>query len=118
MPRSFAAAAVEKWGRRRRRGRARESADGPGGSRTRDLGIKSPLLYQLSYRPAAVYSVAAMSKGYAEGSALEERLADLERSKRQGPEKDVPLRLAGVGPTAAGAGGHLPRLGGGGGAGA
>ncbi len=27
--------------------------DGPGRSRTCDLGIKSPLLYQLSYRPAA-----------------------------------------------------------------
>jgi hypothetical protein len=27
-------------------------SDGPGRSRTCDLGIKSPLLYQLSYRPA------------------------------------------------------------------
>ena len=27
--------------------------DGPGRDRTCDLGIKSPLLYQLSYRPAA-----------------------------------------------------------------
>jgi hypothetical protein len=26
-------------------------ADGPGRDRTCDLGIKSPLLYQLSYRP-------------------------------------------------------------------
>ena len=26
--------------------------DGPGRDRTCDLGIKSPLLYQLSYRPA------------------------------------------------------------------
>ena len=26
--------------------------DGPGWNRTNDLGIKSPLLYQLSYRPA------------------------------------------------------------------
>jgi hypothetical protein len=41
-----------------------------------------------------------MSKGYAEGSALEERLADLERSKRQGREKSVPLRLAVFGSTA------------------
>ena len=72
------------------------SADrsGPDRDRTCDLGIKSPLLYRLSYRPAAVYSVAAMSKGYAEGSALEERFADLERAKRQGHQKDVPLRLA------------------------
>ena len=67
---------------------------GPGRTRTCDLGIKSPLLYQLSYRPAAVYSVAAMSKGYAEGSALEERLADFERSQRQGRQQDAPLRLA------------------------
>ena len=73
---------------------------GPGRDRTCDLGIKSPLLYQLSYRPATVYSVAAMSKGYAEGSALEERLADFERSKRQGRQKDVPLRLAVFGSTA------------------
>ena len=72
---------------------------GPDRDRTCDLGIKSPLLYQLSYRPAAVYSVAAMSKGYAEGSALEERLADLERSKRQARRKDVPLRLAVFGST-------------------
>src|SRR5689334_9623864 len=28
-----------------------QSGDGPGRSRTCDLGIKSPLLYQLSYRP-------------------------------------------------------------------
>ena len=28
--------------------------DGPGRSRTCDLGIKSPLLYQLSYRPVAL----------------------------------------------------------------
>ena len=41
-----------------------------------------------------------MSKGYAEGSALEERLADLERSKRQRGAKDVPLRLAVFGSTA------------------
>jgi hypothetical protein len=41
-----------------------------------------------------------MSKGYAEGSALEERLADLERSKRQGRQKDVPVRLAVFGSTA------------------
>jgi hypothetical protein len=41
-----------------------------------------------------------MSKGYAEGSALEERLADLERSKKQGRQKDVPLRLAVFGSTA------------------
>ena len=40
-----------------------------------------------------------MSKGYAEGSALEERLADLERSKRQ-RVKEVPLRLAVFGSTA------------------
>ena len=30
------------------------SCDGPGRDRTCDLGIKSPLLYRLSYRPAAV----------------------------------------------------------------
>jgi len=41
-----------------------------------------------------------MSKGYAEGSALEERLADLERSKRERRTKDAPLRLAVFGSTA------------------
>jgi hypothetical protein len=41
-----------------------------------------------------------MSKGYAEGSALEERLADLERSKRQRRTNEVPLRLAVFGSTA------------------
>ena len=40
-----------------------------------------------------------MSKGYAEGSALEERLADLERSKRPKHQKDAPLRLAVFGST-------------------
>ena len=30
----------------------RSVSDGPGRDRTCDLGIKSPLLYQLSYRPA------------------------------------------------------------------
>jgi hypothetical protein len=30
-----------------------DDVDGPGRIRTCDLGIKSPLLYQLSYRPAA-----------------------------------------------------------------
>jgi len=41
-----------------------------------------------------------MSKGYAEGSALEERLADLERSKRHEHQEDVALRLAVFGSTA------------------
>jgi len=41
-----------------------------------------------------------MSKGYAEGSALEERLADLERAKRAGNERREPLRLAVFGSTA------------------
>ena len=41
-----------------------------------------------------------MSKGYAEGSALEERLADFERAKREHRTKDAPLRLAVFGSTA------------------
>jgi hypothetical protein len=41
-----------------------------------------------------------MSKGYAEGSALEERLADFERSKRERRTPDSPLRLAVFGSTA------------------
>jgi hypothetical protein len=41
-----------------------------------------------------------MAKGYAEGSALEERLADLERSQRERHEPEVPLRLAVFGSTA------------------
>jgi hypothetical protein len=42
-----------------------------------------------------------MSKGYAEGSALEERLADFERAKRGRRSPQVPLRLAVFGSTAA-----------------
>jgi hypothetical protein len=41
-----------------------------------------------------------MSKGYAEGSALEERLADLERSKSERRAPAAPLRLAVFGSTA------------------
>jgi hypothetical protein len=41
-----------------------------------------------------------MSKGYAEGSALEERFADLERSQRKSRTPDVPSRLAVFGSTA------------------
>ena len=41
-----------------------------------------------------------MSKGYAEGSALEERLADLERSKRERRAPAARLRLAVFGSTA------------------
>ena len=40
-----------------------------------------------------------MSKGYAEGSALEERLADFERSKRGQRSPQVALRLAAFGST-------------------
>ena len=93
-PRSFRAASDVRT--RRRIGRvlaptgasrtapigARSLTSGPGRDRTCDLGIKSPLLYQLSYRPsfrsAAEYA-SSMGKGYAEGSAVEERLAALER---------------------------------------
>jgi hypothetical protein len=41
-----------------------------------------------------------MSKGYAEGSALEERLADFERSKREKLAPAAPMRLAVFGSTA------------------
>jgi hypothetical protein len=40
-----------------------------------------------------------MAKGYAEGSALEERLADLERAQRETHEPETPLRLAVFGST-------------------
>ena len=40
-----------------------------------------------------------MSKGYAEGSALEERLADFERSKREKRAAEAPLRRALFGST-------------------
>ena len=40
-----------------------------------------------------------MSKGYAEGSALEERLADLERAKRGAPAPEARTRLAVFGST-------------------
>jgi hypothetical protein len=48
-----------------------------------------------------------MSKGYAEGSALEERLADLERSKRELRAPAAPLRLAVFGSTADAADPHF-----------
>jgi hypothetical protein len=41
-----------------------------------------------------------MAKGYAEGSALEEKLADLERAQRETHLPEVPLRLAVFGSTA------------------
>jgi hypothetical protein len=40
-----------------------------------------------------------MSKGYAEGSALEERLAELERAQRAKPERRTNLRMAVFGST-------------------
>jgi hypothetical protein len=68
-------------------------SDGPGRDRTYDLGIKSPLLYQLSYRPLfqdrAPEYAALMGKGYAEGSAVEERLAALERGDDLSRELDA-----------------------------
>ena len=42
-----------------------------------------------------------MSKGYAEGSALEERFAELERAKRGPRQRETPSRLAVFGSTAA-----------------
>jgi hypothetical protein len=42
-----------------------------------------------------------MAKGYAEGSALEERLAELERAQRAKPERRANLRMAVFGSTAA-----------------
>jgi hypothetical protein len=42
-----------------------------------------------------------MSKGYAEGPALEEKLADAERAKRGGSSKPVDQRLAVFGATTA-----------------
>ena len=87
-PRSYARSAPSRPASRRRsthrrlpRRRSRQSEarkgflSGPGRDRTCDLGIKSPLLYQLSYRPA----ILLVGKGYAEGSAVEERQAALER---------------------------------------
>ena len=48
-----------------------------------------------------------MSKGYAEGSALEERLADLERAQRERRAPAAPLRLAVFGSTTADAESHF-----------
>ena len=42
-----------------------------------------------------------MSKGYAEGSALEERLAEVEQAKRRPRQRETPSRLAIFGSTAA-----------------
>jgi hypothetical protein len=48
-----------------------------------------------------------MSKGYAEGSALEERLADFERAQRQTRAADVSVRVAVFGSTADEPGSHF-----------
>src|SRR4051794_39882586 len=68
----------EQQPRRNTADRSRNVRHGPGRDRTCDLGIKSPLLYQLSYRPRSRHT-AGVGKGYAEGSAVEERQAALER---------------------------------------
>ena len=46
---------------------AGESCSGPSRARTCDLGIKSPLLYQLSYRPAGAIVGRTHAKGPAAG---------------------------------------------------
>jgi hypothetical protein len=48
-----------------------------------------------------------MSKGYAEGSALEEKLADVERAKRGASSKPSAQRLGVFGSTAAKPGSHF-----------
>ena len=48
-----------------------------------------------------------MSKGYAEGSALEEKIADRERAKRGGSSKPVDQRLGVFGSTTATPGSHF-----------
>ena len=48
-----------------------------------------------------------MSKGYAEGSALEEKLHDVERAKRGASSKPVEQRLAVFGSTTADPGAHF-----------
>lgn len=74
--------------------------DGPGRDRTCDLGIKSPLLYQLSYRPFASI-LEAMSKGYMEGPAAEAAEARRDAMERGevAPER-APERSAVYGSTA------------------
>ena len=48
-----------------------------------------------------------MSKGYAEGSALEEKLADVERAKRGASKKPSLQRLGVFGSTTADPGSHF-----------
>ena len=60
--------------RRRKCRRCRDFLDGPGWDRTSDLGIKSPLLYRLSYRPAPV-SVEAARRSVSRLHAGPHRLA-------------------------------------------
>jgi hypothetical protein len=48
-----------------------------------------------------------MSKGYAEGSALEEKLADVERAKRGGSSKPSEQRLAVFGSSTSEPGSHF-----------
>jgi hypothetical protein len=48
-----------------------------------------------------------MSKGYAEGSALEEKLHDVERAKRGAASKPVDQRLGVFGSTTAKPGSHF-----------
>ena len=58
-PRSFPAPMAHVTHTTMRIPRNHEAVNGPGRDRTCDLGIKSPLLYQLSYRPASKKSIGA-----------------------------------------------------------
>ena len=77
--------------------------NGPGRDRTCDLGIKSPLLYRLSYRPLPSI-LEAMGKGYAEGPAAEAAEARRDALERGETERvRTPERSAVYGSTADGA---------------
>ena len=52
----------------------------PGGSRTRDLRIKSPLLYQLSYRVGVVSNFAWSN--YLDNSRIKARLGEVRHARR------------------------------------
>ena len=65
--------------------------DGPSRDRTYDLGIKSPLLYQLSYRPRGREST---SEGASGGAAGSERAVGIVREVHQPRNPDALERVA------------------------
>src|SRR3954465_11598619 len=68
--------------------------DGPSRDRTCDLGIKSPLLYQLSYRPRVPESTSESAEGASGGAAPCERAVGVVGELHEAAHADALERLA------------------------